>query len=145
MPLGRPVDRVDEMLPIDLVGIRATAQAQRRTGVAISLEPPMRRSVGQVSRADLGLAILDLLIGEGVSPGRVVVTTLDGSVLDLIDTSGAIRRIADTGSFIQIGLWVLNRMPQRFRVTGKGHDWPSTYCTRDTASTCCLETMPPAR
>ncbi len=105
MPLGRPIDDVGEMLPVDLVGIRATAQAHLRTGVAISLEPPRPKSMGQVSRADLGLAILDFLLSEGVSPGRVAVTTLDSSVLDLPDRSRAIRRIADRGSFIQIGLW----------------------------------------
>lgn len=104
-PLTRiGIASLEEMAPVDIDGIRATAQAQRLTGVGLSAEPPPSAS-RDISRAEIGLGILERLLDEGVSPERIAITTLDGSLFDLADRSRAIRRIADTGAFIQLGLW----------------------------------------
>lgn len=104
-PLTRiGITSLEEMAPVDIDGIRATAQAQRLTGVGLSAEPPPSASP-DVSRAEIGLGILEKLLDEGVSPERIAITTLDGNLIDLADRSRSIRRIADTGAFIQLGLW----------------------------------------
>ena len=80
--------------------LKAAARAQIETGLAISIHvhPPGRR----------GNEVLDILIGEGVDPGRIILGHIDASLAHLdIDFDRAVDYVlslADRGCYIEFDL-----------------------------------------
>lgn len=86
--------------PLEARMLRAAARAQIETGLAITIHvhPPGRR----------GNEVLDILLGEGVRPDRIILGHIDASLahldIEFADALAYIQSLADRGCYIEFDL-----------------------------------------